>query len=92
RHILPNILSPLIVATSLMIARAMLAEAGLSFLGLGVQPPEASWGAMLGRAYRYTNQAPYLIYYPGLAIVLSVLAFNLLGDAIRESVGREARR
>lgn len=92
RHILPNILSPLIVATSLMTARAMLAEAGLSFLGLGVQPPDASWGAMLGRAFRYTQQAPYLIYYPGIAIALSVLAFNLLGDGIRDSLGREVRR
>lgn len=92
RHVLPNILSPLIVATSLFMAFAMLAEAGLSFLGLGVQPPQASWGAMLGDGFQYTAQAPTLIFYPGLAIVFAVLAFNTLGDGIRDSLGRELRR
>lgn len=92
RHVLPNVLSPLIVAASLMAGRAMLAEASLSFIGLGVQPPEASWGAMLGRAFRYTSQAPYLIVYPGIAIAVTVLAFNVLGDGLRDSLGREVRR
>ena len=92
RHVLPNVLSPLIVAASLMAGRSMLAEASLSFLGLGVQPPEASWGAMLGRAFRFTSQAPFLIVYPGIAIAVTVLAFNVLGDGIRDSLGREVRR
>ncbi|MTD57604.1 ABC transporter permease [Amycolatopsis pithecellobii] len=92
KHVLPNVLSPLIVSTSLMMAWAMVAEAGLSFLGLGVQPPQASWGAMLGQGYQYTAQAPALIIYPGVAIMLSVLALNLLSDGIRDSLGRELRR
>ncbi|MEZ5224929.1 MAG: hypothetical protein R2743_25795 [Ilumatobacteraceae bacterium] len=69
----------------------MLAEAGLSFLGLGVQPPDASWGDG-GRAYRFLNQSPTLVIFPGVAIVLAVLAFNVLGDGLRDSVGREIRR
>jgi peptide/nickel transport system permease protein len=92
RHVLPNILSPLIVSTSLMMAWAMLAEAGLSFLGLGVQPPQSSWGAMLGKGFQYTSQSPSLIVYPGVAIALAVLALNILGDGIRDSLGRELRR
>lgn len=88
-RVLPNILSPLLVQVSLSLGFAMLAEAGLSFLGLGVQPPEASWGAMVGRAYRFLNQSPTLVIFPGLAIVVAVLAFNLLGDALRDSIGRE---
>lgn len=88
-RVLPNILSPLLVQISLSLGFAMLAEAGLSFLGLGVQPPEASWGAMVGRAYRFLNQSPSLVIFPGLAIVVAVLAFNLLGDALRDSLGRE---
>jgi ABC-type dipeptide/oligopeptide/nickel transport system permease subunit len=90
-RILPNVLSPLVVQTSLSLGFAMLAEAGLSFLGLGVQPPEASWGAMVGRAYRFLNQSPTLVIFPGLAIVFAVLAFNVLGDGLRDSVGREVR-
>ncbi|MDY7105390.1 MAG: ABC transporter permease [Actinomycetota bacterium] len=90
-RILPNILSPLLVQISLSLGFAMLAEASLSFLGLGVQPPQASWGAMVGRAYRFLNQAPTLVLFPGLAIVFSVLAFNLLGDGLRDSFGRETR-
>jgi ABC-type dipeptide/oligopeptide/nickel transport system permease subunit len=90
-RIVPNVLSPLVVQTSLSLGFAMLAEAGLSFLGLGVQPPEASWGAMVGRAYRFLNQSPTLVIFPGLAIVFAVLAFNVLGDGLRDSVGREVR-
>lgn len=90
-RILPNVMSPLLVQTSLSLGFAMLAEAGLSFLGLGVQPPQASWGSMVGRAYRFLNQSPTLVIFPGLAIVIAVLAFNLLGDGLRDSIGREVR-
>lgn len=89
RHILPNALPPLIVFASLMAGTAMLIEAGLSFLGLGVQPPDASWGNMLGSAFRFTSRAPMLIVIPGLAIALSVLAFNLLGDGLRDTLRRD---
>jgi len=89
-RILPNILSPLIVQTSVLLGLAMLAEASLSFLGLGVQPPEASWGAMVGRATRHLNRSPTLVMFPGAAIVIAVLAFSLLGDGIRDSFGRES--
>lgn len=88
-RIAPNVVSPLLVQISLSLGFAMLAEAGLSFLGLGVQPPDASWGAIVGRAYRFLNQAPTLVIFPGLAIVLAVLAFNVLGDGLRDSLGRE---
>jgi ABC-type dipeptide/oligopeptide/nickel transport system permease subunit len=92
RHVLPNALSPLIVQISLTAALAMLAEASLSFLGLGVQPPDASWGSMIERGFRYTAAAPWLTIFPGLLIALTVLAFNLLGDGLRDSLGRETRR
>jgi peptide/nickel transport system permease protein len=92
RHVLPNALSPLIVQISLTAAMAMLAEASLSFLGLGVQPPDASWGSMIERGFRYTATAPWLTVFPGLLIALTVLAFNVLGDGLRDSLGREIRR
>lgn len=91
RHILPNILSPLVVQTTIMLGLAILAEAGLSFLGLGVQPPTASWGSILGRAFPYMITTPVTVIAAGLAISLVVLAFNLLGDAFRDSLGRERR-
>lgn len=90
-RILPNILSPLLVQTSLALGFAMLAEASLSFLGLGVQPPDASWGAMIGRAYRFLAQTPTLVIFPGIAIAVCVLAFNILGDGLRDSFGRDTR-
>lgn len=92
RHILPNVMSPLIVQISLASGFAMLAEASLSFLGLGAQPPQASWGSMLSRGVRHMTDAPWLIFAPGLMIALTVLAFNILGDGIRDSIGREIRR
>jgi peptide/nickel transport system permease protein len=92
RHILPNVLSPLIIQISLAAGFAMLAEASLSFLGLGAQPPDASWGAMLGRGFRYISRGPWLIFAPGTIIALTVLSFNVLGDGIRDSIGREVRR
>jgi peptide/nickel transport system permease protein len=91
RHIVPNSLSPLIVQVSLTLGVAMLSEAGLSFLGLAVQPPEASWGAMLGRSFRYFNVEPLLLVWPGLAITITVLCLNLVGDALRDALGRERR-
>jgi len=91
RHILPNILSPLVVQTTIMLGLAILAEASLSFLGLGVQPPTASWGSILGRAFPYLNTTPVTVLAAGLTISVAVLAFNLLGDAFRDSLGRERR-
>ena len=88
RHIVPNILPPLIVQVSLAAGFSMLAEASLSFLGLGVQPPDASWGAMLGRAYANMDRAPRLVILPGIAIALVVLSFNLVGDGLRDSLGQ----
>jgi len=91
-HVLPNILPPVIVQASLMVGFAMLAEASLSFLGLGAQPPQASWGSMLGSAARDLSRQPLLMVWPGLAIALTVLAFNVLGDGLRDSFGKEQRR
>lgn len=91
-HVLPNVLPPVIVQATLLVGFAMLAEASLSFLGLGAQPPEASWGSMLGSAARDINRQPLLMMWPGGAIAITVLALNLLGDGLRDSFGREARR
>jgi ABC-type dipeptide/oligopeptide/nickel transport system permease subunit len=91
-HVLPNMLSPLIVQVSVTMGFAILFEASLSFLGLGVQPPDASWGSMLQRSTQFAAQAPWLVLLPGLAILLTVLALNTVGDAVRDSVGRENRR
>jgi len=92
RHVLPNVVAPLIVFTAILAGTVMLMEAGLSFLGLGVQPPESSWGAMLGTSFRYISRAPLLAIYPGLAIALTVLALNLVGDGIRESIGKKLQK
>ncbi len=86
RHILPNILPPVIVQATLAIAAANIAEASLSFLGLGQQPPAPSWGSMLNTAQRFLTQAPWMAIYPGLAIFVTVLAFNLLGDGLRDAL------
>lgn len=83
RHILPNAIQPVIVQVTLLMATALLAEASLSFLGLGVQPPQPSWGAMLSRAYHYMEIAPSQMYAPGLAILMTALAFNTLGESLR---------
>lgn len=91
KHVLPNVLSPLLVQLSLVAAFAMLAEATLSFLGLGVVPPQASWGSMLQEGARFVSLAPHLVIFPGIAIALTVLAFNVLGDGLRDSLGREIR-
>lgn len=86
RHIIPNILSPLIVMATLRIGLAILMVTSLSFLGLGVQPPLASWGTMLKRGQEYLTQAPWISIFPGLAIIITVLSFNLLGDALRDAL------
>jgi peptide/nickel transport system permease protein len=86
RHILPNILPPLIVQGTLAVATAIIAEASLSFLGLGQQPPAPSWGSMLNTAQRFLTQAPWLAVFPGAAIFITVLAFNLLGDGLRDAL------
>ncbi len=85
RHILPNVVPPLIVQASLAIAAAVIAEASLSFLGLGQQPPAPSWGSMLNTAKNYVDQAPWMALWPGLSIFLLVLSFNLLGDGLRDA-------
>ncbi len=86
RHILPNILPPVMVQATLAIASAIIAEASLSFLGLGQQPPDPSWGSMLNTAQRFLTQAPWMAIFPGLAIFLTVLAFNLFGDGLRDAL------
>jgi peptide/nickel transport system permease protein len=86
RHILPNITPPIMVQATLAIANAIIAEASLSFLGLGQSPPEPSWGSMLNAAQRFLTQAPWLAIFPGIAIFLCVLSFNLLGDGLRDAL------
>jgi peptide/nickel transport system permease protein len=86
RHILPNVVAPLIVQSTLAIAAAVIAEASLSFLGLGQQPPAPSWGSMLNTAKNYIDNAPWMAIWPGLSIFLLVLSFNLLGDGLRDAL------
>jgi peptide/nickel transport system permease protein len=86
RHIMPNVLPPLIVQSTLAIAAAIIAEASLSFLGLGQQPPAPSWGSMLNTAKNYVDNAPWMAIWPGLSIFLLVLSFNLLGDGLRDAL------
>ena len=91
RHVLPNIVPPVMVQSTLAIAAAIIAEASLSFLGLGQQPPAPSWGSMLNSAQRFLTQAPWLAVFPGLAIFLAVLAFNLVGDGLRDALDPRRR-
>ncbi|MGZ5041994.1 MAG: ABC transporter permease [Usitatibacter sp.] len=86
RHVLPNIVAPVIVQATLAIAAAIIAEASLSFLGLGQQPPAPSWGSMLNTAKNYVENAPWMAVWPGLSIFLLVLSFNLLGDGLRDAL------
>jgi peptide/nickel transport system permease protein len=90
-HILPNILPALLVQATLSIAAAIIAEAALSFLGLGQQPPGPSWGSMLNAAQRFLTNAPWMAIWPGLAIFLVVLSFNLIGDGLRDALDPKAR-
>jgi peptide/nickel transport system permease protein len=91
RHVLPNIVPPVLVQGTLAIAAAIIAEASLSFLGLGQQPPAPSWGSMLNSAQRFLTQAPWLAVFPGLAIFLAVLSFNLVGDGLRDALDPRGR-
>lgn len=92
RHVLPNTVQPVIVQVTLLLAAALLAEASLSFLGLGIQPPDASWGSMLARAYQNMEIAPELMYPPGIAILVTALAFNMLGESMREALDPTFKR
>ncbi len=91
RHILPNILQPLIVQAAIGMAGAVLAEATLSFLGLGVPPPAASWGSMLNDARTHLFDSPHLVVFPALAVMLAVLSFNFIGDALRDYLDPRTR-
>ena len=91
RHVAPNIVPPVLVQATLAIATAIIAEASLSFLGLGQQPPAPSWGSMLNSAQRFLTQAPWLAVFPGLAIFAAVLAFNLVGDGLRDALDPRRR-
>ena len=86
RHVFPNMLAPLLIQSSLTVAAAIIAEASLSFLGLGQQPPAPSWGSMLNAAQRYLSQAPWMALYPGLVIFSLVMALNVLGDRLRDAL------
>ncbi len=92
RHILPNITSPIVVRATLGISIAVLDTAALGFLGLGVQPPYAEWGDMLARSRGFIFSAPYTLLFPGLAITITVLAFNLFGDGLRDALDPRSRR
>ncbi len=91
RHVLPNSLSPIIVQATLGFATAVISAAALGFLGLGAQPPEPEWGAMLADSYSYLVNAPWALFFPGGAIMLTVLGFNLLGDGLRDALDPQTR-
>jgi peptide/nickel transport system permease protein len=90
-HILPNSIAPIVVSATLGVANAILAEAYISFLGLGVQPPTATWGNMLDGANKYIESAPWLWFFPGLLILLTVLSINFLGDGLRDALDPRSR-
>jgi len=91
RHLLPNCLPPIIVLITLQLGTAILAEAGLSFLGIGIQPPQASWGAMVNDGYKYLLKTPILSFAPGVAIMLVVFSFNIVGDGLRDALDPRLR-
>lgn len=92
RHVLPNVRAPFLVEVSIMLSQALVAEASLSFLGLGVVPPTASWGQMLSRAFSSIRDQPFQIWPPGVAVAVTALCFNLVADGLRDALGREERR
>ncbi|WP_053206815.1 ABC transporter permease [Jiangella muralis] len=92
RHVLPNVTAPIIVQTSISLAFAILSEAALSFVGLGTQPPDPSWGRMLAEGRGFVEQAWWMAVFPGLAIFVTVLAFNVLGDALRDVLDPRQRQ
>ena len=91
RHVLPNAATPIVVQASLSVAFAILAEASLSFLGLGVQPPEPSWGSMINAGRGYLQQAPWIVFGPGAALFVTVLGLNFVGDAVRDALDPRLR-
>ena len=91
RHILPNTIAPIIVAATIGVAAAIISEAYISFLGLGVQPPTATWGNMMTGAYNYIESAPWLWFFPGLLILLTVLSINFVGDGLRDALDPRSR-
>jgi ABC-type dipeptide/oligopeptide/nickel transport system permease subunit len=91
RHVLPNAATPIVVQASLSVAFAILAEASLSFLGLGVQPPDASWGSMINAGRGYLQQAPWIVFGPGAALFVTVLGLNFVGDAVRDALDPRLR-
>jgi peptide/nickel transport system permease protein len=92
RHILPNVVSPAVVQAAICMSYAILIEAALSYLGLGIQPPIPSWGTMLNEGRTYLELAPWMSIFPGLAIMLAVLAFNLMSDGFRDVLDPQSRR
>ena len=86
KHMLPNIVAPALVGTTMSIGNSIMGAAGLSFIGLGIQPPTPEWGAMLSNARNYVTQAPYMMIFPGLLIAIVVLAINLFGDGLRDAM------
>jgi peptide/nickel transport system permease protein len=91
RHVVPNAINPIIVQASLSVAFAILAEASLSFLGLGIQPPQASWGSMINAGRGYLQQAPWIVFGPGAALFVTVVALNFVGDAVRDALDPRTR-
>ncbi len=91
RHIVPNAVAPLLVLATVTFGQALIAESGLSFLGLGAQPPTPTWGSMLSESQRFIQQAPWLPIFPGLIIMLAVLALNVLGDGVRDAIDPKLR-
>ncbi|PYM80521.1 MAG: hypothetical protein DME13_22650, partial [Candidatus Rokuibacteriota bacterium] len=91
RHVLPNAATPIVVQASLSVAFAILAEASLSFLGLGIQPPAASWGSMINAGRGYLQQAPWIVFGPGAALFVTVVGLNFVGDAIRDGLDPRLR-
>ena len=90
-HVMPNAATPIVVQASLSVAFAILAEASLSFLGLGIQPPEASWGSMINAGRGYLQQAPWIVFGPGAALFITVVGLNFVGDAVRDALDPRAR-
>jgi ABC-type dipeptide/oligopeptide/nickel transport system permease subunit len=91
KHIAPNSFPPIIVLMTMMVGSAIMAEAGLSFLGIGINPPGAAWGAMVSEGYRYLLTTPVLSFAPGVAIMLVVFAFNMVGDGLRDALDPRLR-
>jgi peptide/nickel transport system permease protein len=91
RHVLPNVMSPFVVQGTVALSQAILIEASLSYLGLSAQPPTPSWGNMLNEGRTYLETAPWISVFPGIAIMITVLAFNLIGDGLRDVLDPSAR-